>query len=135
MGVIKASIGHCLVFFCCVANATEVIDTATACKNPTAWQQIIFCKKVQLTSSEKKVQRAFSKSLNEYQMNDKKVLQKDNLPSAATHFEKAQRSWAVFKEESCKAEYNYAGDGQTREIEFLDCLLKFNQERIETLKK
>ena len=126
----KALLGLFIAASCFCANAE---DLPQVCESPSAGQQIIFCKRMALQISTQHVADLFNHNMRDYQGNDRNILVKAHLPAAAPEFAKAQKSWLAYKDASCKAEYNYAGSGTLREIEYLDCLLEFNKRRVAEL--
>lgn len=133
MQAISPAIGLFLLLGSALSQSAEPVDMPDMCKAPTAGQQIVYCKAVELKTSNQRVGELFAKGLKDYRANDMEILSKNGLPLAAPDFKKSQTSWIAFKESSCKAEYNYTGRGTLREIEYLDCLLRFNKKRIEEL--
>lgn len=133
MRAISIPLGLVLFVHSFVSNAAAGAGSSSACEKPTVVQQVVYCKKLELKASDQHVLQHVDKALQDYKANDKNMLATNRLPLAAPLFEKAQSSWAAFKEASCKAEYNYTGNGSLREIAYLDCLLAFNKKRVEQL--
>lgn len=129
MQVIKLIIYSSIILWSIQSFAAE-----QECSNPIYMQQIVHCTQLTVDATNIELSRLVTHRIENFKKNDF-LLKKNHLPIATATFIKSQKLWAAYRDNACKADYLYLGDGELRKVDYLECLVNFNKTRIKDLSK